>query len=137
MKYARKLFTHKLFSKTRVQPNPKHWKPFGCSVYVLYNSLQVGCRLFHKWKQISNVVIYLSQSPQNFSTLELVLDHQTTIVSLRFHVMFDLSFHTCKKEEFELKWQLTVGFITQRGDRTKENGDSTNDLGFKYQRNNV
>ena len=31
-----------IFAKTRVVANPKHWKPFGCPVYVLESDLQSG-----------------------------------------------------------------------------------------------
>ncbi len=48
-----------IFSGTLVQMNPKHWKHFGCPVYVLDKNLQAGTGIFHKWKQRANVGIYL------------------------------------------------------------------------------
>ena len=36
-----------LFANSNVTANPKHWKPFGCPVYVLDNQLQSG-KPFHK-----------------------------------------------------------------------------------------
>ena len=51
-----------LFTKTMVNINKKHWKPFGCPVYVLDESLQTG-KPFNKWKQCARVGIYLGQSP--------------------------------------------------------------------------
>ena len=51
-----------LFAKTMVNINKKHWKPFGCPVYVLDESLQTG-KPFNKWKQHARVGIYLGQSP--------------------------------------------------------------------------
>ena len=36
-----------VFSGSNILPNPKHWKPFGCPVYVLENSLQAG-HIHHK-----------------------------------------------------------------------------------------
>jgi hypothetical protein len=35
-----------IFSNTLVQTNPKHWKPFGCPVYVLDRCLQAGKGIF-------------------------------------------------------------------------------------------
>ena len=39
-----------LFSKTKVQLKSKHWKPFGCPVYVLEQALQAN-QPHHKWKE--------------------------------------------------------------------------------------
>jgi hypothetical protein len=39
-----------IYSGVNVMPNPKHWKPFGCPVYVLDSKPQTG-NIFHKWKQ--------------------------------------------------------------------------------------
>ena len=51
-----------IFSQTeQVQINSKHWKPFGCPVYVLDNVLQTG-QTFHKWKDRARVGIYLVKS---------------------------------------------------------------------------
>jgi hypothetical protein len=54
---------HQIFLNTSVQINPKHWKPFGCPVYVLDKGLQAGQGIFHKWKQRAKVGIYLGRSP--------------------------------------------------------------------------
>ena len=54
-----------IFSKTLVQTNLKHWKPFGCPVCVLDRNLQAGTAIFHKWKQRSKVGVYLGRSPQH------------------------------------------------------------------------
>jgi hypothetical protein len=103
-----------IFSRTNVQPNPKHWKPFGCPVYVLDSALQSGRGIFHKWKARSKVGIYLGRSPQHARSIALVLDRDTALVSPQFHVVFDPSFHTCKQDEFDSRWQLKAGFIAQR-----------------------
>jgi hypothetical protein len=44
----------------------------------------------------------------------LALDRQTALVSPQFHVTFDPSFHTCKQDKFDSKWQLKAGFVAQR-----------------------
>jgi hypothetical protein len=56
-----------IFADTMVKPNSKHWKPFGCPVYVLDSSLQAG-NIHHKWKQRSRVGIYIGRSPQKCRT---------------------------------------------------------------------
>jgi hypothetical protein len=43
-----------------------------------------------------------------------VLDRQTTLVSPQFHVTFDPSFHTCKQDKFDSKWQPKAGYVAQR-----------------------
>ena len=41
---------YQLFTSTTVMINKKHWKPFGCPVFVLDEQLQSG-HPFQKWKQ--------------------------------------------------------------------------------------
>ena len=48
MQDVSKRTAQQIFSKTLVQTNPKHWKPFGCPVYVLNRNLQAGTGIFHK-----------------------------------------------------------------------------------------
>jgi hypothetical protein len=60
-----------IFTKSKVVCNPKHWKPFGCPVYVLDNALQAQSP-FHKWKQPSRVGVYLGMSPLHGRNVALV-----------------------------------------------------------------
>ena len=92
-----------------VRINPKHYKPFGCPVYVLDNELQKG-NIHHKWKQRSRVGVYLGRSPRHGRNVALVLSLETGHVSPQFHVVFDPSFHTVKQESFESWWQQKAGF---------------------------
>jgi hypothetical protein len=103
MQNKENLSPHQLFSNSRTQPNPKHWKPFGCPVCVLDSSIQGGRGIIHKWKQRSKVGMHLGRSPQHARSVALVLDRQTALVSPQFHVRFDPSFHTCKQDEFDSK----------------------------------
>ena len=103
-----------IFSNTAVQTNPKHWKPFGCPVFVLDRRLQAGSSIFHKWKQRAKVGIYLGRSPQHARSVALVLDRRTALVSPQFHVHFDPSFQTVKQDEMDSQWQLKAGFVTQK-----------------------
>ena len=84
-----------IFAKTEVSSNPKHWKPFGCPVYVLDNSLQ-GQQPFHKWKGRSKAGVYIGRSPQHGKNVSLVLDQDTGLVSPQSHVAFDPTFETVK-----------------------------------------
>jgi hypothetical protein len=124
-----------IFSNTLVQTNPKHWKPFGCPVYVLDRSLQAGKGIFHKWKQRANVGIYLGRSPQHARSVALVLDQKTALVSPQFHISFDPSFNTIKQDEFDSQWQLKAGFIAQREIKTPETIKVTENA--NKQQNNV
>jgi hypothetical protein len=114
MQNKEKLSPHQLFSNTRTQSNPKHWKSFGCPVHVLDSSIQGGRGIIHKWKQRSKVGMCLSRLPQHASSVALALDRQTALVIPQFHVTFDPSFHTCKQDKFDSKWQLKAGFVAQR-----------------------
>jgi hypothetical protein len=85
-----------LFARTNVTVNPKHWKPFGCPVYVLDNQLQSG-KPFHKWGQRSKIGVYLGKSPQHGRSVALVLSREKGLVSPQFlHVAFDPTFRTSK-----------------------------------------
>ena len=97
------------FYSTTVEVNPKHWKPFGCPVYVLNEALQSG-NIYSKWKKRSRVGIYLGQSPKHGRNVALVLNLETGHVSPQFHVAFDNGFHTVKQEDFQSLWQVKTGF---------------------------
>lgn len=92
-----------VFSSTTTNVNAKHWKPFGCPVYVLHNALQKG-QSQHKWKQRSRVGIYLGPSPQHARNVALVLDRNSGLVSPQFHVEFDPSFHTMQEDKSKPVW---------------------------------
>ena len=92
---ANKLNPIEVFTNTNVVDNPKHWKPFGCPVYVLNDELQAK-RPFHKWKQRAKAGIYLGKSPHHARNVALILDRETGLVSPQFHVTFDPSFDTVK-----------------------------------------
>jgi len=102
-----------IFTKSKVVSNPKHWKPFGCPVYVLDNDLQ-GQRPFHKWKQRSKAGVYIGKSPQHGRNVALVLDRDTGLVSPQFHVAFDPTFDTIKQITNKSNWQNKAGFVAQR-----------------------
>ena len=103
-----------IFTKTAIMPEPKHWRPFGCPVYVLDNALQNAGGIKHKWSERSRVGIYLGRSPFHARSVALVLNVNTGRVSPQFHVQFDPGFNTIK-ESFGGKsppilWQSICGF---------------------------
>ena len=93
-----------------VNNNKKHWKPFGCPVSVLDESLQTGTP-FSKWKQRARVGIYLGQSPIHNRNVALVLNRNTGHVSPQFHVKFDSSFQTVRQDQLECTWQQSTFFV--------------------------
>ena len=112
--YNHRRTPQQVFSGSHVLLNPKHWKLFGCLMYVLNNSLQSG-HIHHKWTQRSKVGIYLGRSPQHARSVVLVLDRNTGLVSPQFHLSFNPSFHTVKQDKLDLMWQMNARFVTQRG----------------------
>ncbi len=112
--------SQQIFANTKAMPNPKHWKPFGCPVYVLDSRLQGSGGIFHKWKERSKVGIYLGRSPQHARSVALVLSRETALVSPQFHVGFDPSFHTVKQGDFDSRWQTKAGFVAQREPTNKK-----------------
>ena len=77
-----------IFARSNVVPNAKHYKPFGCPVYVLESALQ-NLKPCHKWKQRSHVGLYLGKSPQHDRSVSLIIDIKNGLVSPQFHVTHD------------------------------------------------
>jgi hypothetical protein len=100
-----------IFTGSETHTNVKHWKPFGCPIYVLDTAIQSGRGIHHKWKQRSRVGIYLGRSPQHGRNVALVLDRNTGLVSPQFHVSFDPGFYTVKQDKFDTLWQTKAGFV--------------------------
>ena len=102
--------------------NKKHWRPFGCPVFVLEEQLQSG-RPYQKWRQRARVGIYLGQSPIHNWNVALVLHRNTGHVSPQFHVKFDPSFHTVKQDKLECTWQQAMYFVQPPPEKqiTKQN----------------
>ena len=94
------------FAGTSVQPNLKHFHPFGCPVYVLQAPLQTWSP-FSKWGERSRIGIFLCHSPHHASSVPLVLSTQTGLVSPQFHCVFDDDFDTVKKEQADTSiWKI-------------------------------
>ena len=126
-----------LFTKTMFNINKKHWKSFGCPVYVLDESLQTG-KPFNKWKQRARVGIYLGQSPIHNRNVALVLNCNTGHVSPQFHVKFDSSFQTVRQDQLECTWQQSTFFVIappkHTNKRTQEKGTHLSEGAHKIPR---
>ncbi len=66
---------------------------FGCPVFVLEASLQDGHKL-PKWKPRSRLAVYLGLSPNHATSVPLVLNTSTGLVSPQYHLVFDDLFST-------------------------------------------
>ena len=94
------------FAGTSVQPNLKHFHPFGCPVYVLQAPLQTR-NPFPKWGERSRIGIFLCHSPHHVSSVPLILSTQTGLVSPQFHCVFDDNFDTVKREQADTSiWKV-------------------------------
>ena len=94
------------FAGTSVQPNLKHFHPFGCPVYVLQAPLQTRSP-FPKWGECSRIGIFLCHSPHHVSSIPLVLSTQTRLMSPQFHCVFNDNFDTVKKEQADTSiWKV-------------------------------
>jgi len=110
-------------SKTSVEVNRKHFKTFGCPVYVLNRNLQLG-KPYGKWNERSKMGMYLGPSPAHNKNVALVLDLDTGLVSPQFHVMFDNEFQTIPDNKEIPLCKVKTGLIDERElERTKRQND--------------
>ena len=107
-----------MFSNTTIEPNIKHFHPFGCPIYVLQAPLQTGAP-FPKWNKRSRVGIFLCHSPHHATSVPLILSTQTGLVSPQFHCVFDDQFKTVKNEPNDTSvWQKKAHFRKHASDKT-------------------
>ena len=92
-------------SGVEVEPNLRDFHPFGSPVYVLEESLQAQ-QSHNKWQDRTRVGIFLCHSPEHASSVPLVLNARTGLVSPQFHCTYDDAFDTCQNDaKFESLWQ--------------------------------
>ena len=121
------------FSNSNIHISHKHYKPFGCPVYVLDPDLQ-NSNPCHKWKPRSRPGVYLGHSPLHNRNVALVLNIDTGRVSPQFHVKFDRRFHTVIQHPIESHWQDKAGFTheelskppSRKRNRTNNNTNADN-----------
>lgn len=108
---------------TDVTPDLSSFHTFGCPTYVLDNALQQQNSLPTQWTERSRVGIYLGHSPDHASSIALVLNVDTGLVSPQFHVRHDDAFATVAHNPLirtPTKWQEITGIVSeQRRNTTK------------------
>jgi Integrase core domain. len=81
-------------TRTTIRRDVRHEHTLFCPVYVLDHRLQGSVKGVPKWEPRSRLGIYLGMSPEHASSVALVLNLQTGLVSPQFHVVFDDDFST-------------------------------------------
>jgi hypothetical protein len=66
----------------------KDFHPFGCPIFELQASIQNGSKN-QKWKPCSRMAIYLGHSPEHATTIPIILNTVTGLISPQYHVVFD------------------------------------------------
>ena len=106
-----------IFSNSDVEPNTKHFHPFGCPVYVLQAPLQTGSP-HPKWAERSRVGVLLCHSPHHAASVPLILSTQTGLVSPQFHCVYDDKFETVKNEQHDTSiWKQKA--LVHKGDENR------------------
>ena len=82
-----------LFTRQTKPPKVRYNHTFGCPTYILHWNLQ-GIKKINKWIKRARVGINLGPSPKHASTVSLVLNPTTGLVSPQFHVKHDDFFET-------------------------------------------
>jgi hypothetical protein len=80
---------------------------FGCPVFVLDPSFQQGMKI-PKWKPRARQAVYLGHSPKHAQTIPVILNLNTGLCSLQYHVVFDDYFTTthCREQNtLPATWQ--------------------------------
>ena len=99
-----------MMSGSNVSINPKHYKPFGCPVFVLKNESQQN-KPHSKWDERAKVWVYLGISPHHNRNVALVLNRETGLVSPQYHVSYDDEFRTVINNEYDSLWKIKAGFV--------------------------
>jgi hypothetical protein len=103
------------FSQSNVSPLLKSNHTFGCPVYALQNRLQARGHL-PKWNSRARLGIYLGPSPRHASSVSLVLNISSGLVSPQCHVKHDDFFETVRpfsgNPTTPSTWQTLAGFKT-------------------------
>ena len=106
-----------VFTKTRVDSNPRFQIPILCPVYSLDSKIQAGQKI-EKWKSRARLGIYLGRSPVHARSVALVLNLETGRVSPQFHVQFDPSFSSVMPGSGNSvprsTWQAAAGLVSSQ-----------------------
>ena len=74
--------------------DPTSFHTFGCPVYILDTPNQSGLGCTPKWEPKYHTGIYLGRSSCHASSIALVLNLSSGLVSPQFHVVYDNTFST-------------------------------------------
>ena len=101
------------FAKAKVSPKIKCHHAFGCPVFAL-DSRAASSKQLPKWEPRSRLGLYLGLSPKHASTVGLVLNIETGLVSPVFHASYDDFFETLRPSSgnptVRSEWQAKAGF---------------------------
>ena len=102
----------KQFCRTNISPKLWHNHTFRCPVYALNNTLQANGRIL-KWNPRARLGINLGTSPYHVSSVTLILNLDTRLVSPQFHVQYNDFFETvwpsAGNECMFSQWQYIAG----------------------------
>ena len=109
-----------MFSKVKCKSNLNKEHTFGCPVYTLNVSLQVG-NTIPKWDQRTRLGTNLGPSPHHAISVSLILNLTSKLVSPQFHIIHDDFFETARPGATDEKspslWQRLSGFAKGRLDK--------------------
>ena len=104
---------------------------FGCPVYVLHPKLQDAKKL-PKWTRRSRKGIFLGFSERHHSTVALVLNPETGVITAQYHVVFDEKFTTVSKEDNEpIEFDEWISLVSSGHDRHESLDPVVNDDGHQ------
>ena len=82
-----------VFSKSNAILNVKDEHTFGCSIFILDNSLQNGYKIL-KWDPCIHIRVYIGKSLFHAGSISLIMNATTRLISLQFHYIYDDNFTT-------------------------------------------
>ena len=86
---------------------------FGCPVYVLSKDIQDGKKA-RKWTDRTRIGVNLGPSPRHASSVSLILNIHTGLVSPQFHCQYDDLFESTTGNQAQFmpksQWQFLCGF---------------------------
>ena len=119
-----------IFLNTSDTPDINQFHTFGCPVYNLEPQLQSGNPLPNKWCDRSRVGIFLGLSREHASSVSLVLNPDTGLVSPQFHVKHDEKFETTDHPAMKNigKWQGVTEIHRPRTTKKQEKSNKRRKL---------
>ena len=85
------LSPEEIFTGRKSRNRLEDFHTFGCPVFVLEAALQQGQKIA-KWTPRSRMAVYLGHSPNHASTVPLVLNIRSGLVSPQYHGIYDDQF---------------------------------------------